>query len=54
MRPSGMSQLNTAQLVQWPASGWVLRVWQMAKVEFLFVITSQLTLSLSTLLLSVY
>ena len=47
--PNGMSQL-----VQWPASGWVLRVWQMAKAEFLFVITSQLTLSQSTLLLSVY
>jgi hypothetical protein len=42
MYPNGMSQLNIAQLVQWPASGWVLRVWQIAKAQFLFVITSQL------------
>jgi hypothetical protein len=44
MYHNGTSQVNIAQLVQWPASGWVLRVWQMAKAEFLIVITTQLTL----------
>jgi hypothetical protein len=40
MYPNSMSQINIAQQVQWPASGWVLTVWQMAEAEFLFFITS--------------
>jgi hypothetical protein len=42
--PNGMSLINTAHLAQWSASCWVLRVWQMAEAEYLFVITSQLSL----------